>query len=168
MRRLALAAFLLALVAPAPAGAARFAVGLQRDASPRLVAQRIEARTGRRVSEIPPFALTVTARGRRWPPLDSRRQLGRAAPRHSRRLTFTPNDPLAARQWYLNRIDAFEAWGQLPFLPRVRVAVIDSGIDAEHPELEGQIAGGTASSAAPGRATQTGTAHSSPARSPLR
>ena len=55
--------------------------GCRRDASPRLVAQRIEARTGRRVSEIPPFALTVTSPGRRWPPLDSRRQLGRAAPR---------------------------------------------------------------------------------------
>jgi hypothetical protein len=141
MRRLALAAFLLALAAPAPASAARYAVGLQKDVSPRLVAQRIEARTGRRVSQIPPFALTVTApdahglrsiRGVTW--------VERL--RDSRRLSFTPNDPLAVRQWYVNRIHAFEAWGQLPFLPSVRVAVIDSGIDAEHPELKNQIAGG--------------------------
>ena len=90
-----------------------------------------------------PFALTVTApdaaalrsiRGVSW--VERLRD-------NSRRLSFTPNDPLAARQWYLNRIHAFEAWGQLPFLPSVRVAVIDSGIDADHPELKGQIAGGT-------------------------
>jgi len=141
MRRLALGAFLLALALPAPAGAARFAVGLKKDASADLVAQRIEARTGRRVSHIPPFALTVRAadagalrsiRGVSW--------VERL--RDSRRLTFTPNDPLAVRQWYLKRIDAFEAWGQLPFLPSVRVAVIDSGIDADHPELKSQIAAG--------------------------
>jgi thermitase len=141
MKRLVLAAFLLALAAPAPAGAARYAVGLQKDASARFVAQRIEARTGRRVSHIPPFALTVRAadagalrsiRGVSW--------VERL--RDSRRLSFTPNDPLAARQWYLNRIHAFEAWGQLPFLPSVRVAVIDSGIDSEHPELKNRIAAG--------------------------
>jgi hypothetical protein len=142
MRRLALAAFLLALVAPAPAGAARYAVGLQKGAAPRLVAQRIEARTGRRVSEIPPFALTVRAPGAAG--LRSIRGVSWVERlRDSRRLSFTPNDPLAVRQWYLNRIHAFEAWGsQLPFLPSVRVAVIDSGIDAQHPELESQIAAG--------------------------
>jgi len=143
MRRLALAAFLLALVTPASASAARYAVGLQRDASPRLVAQRIEARTGRRVSEIPPFALTVRA-----PDADGLRSIRGVSwverlRDNSRRLSFTPNDPLAARQWYLNRIHAFEAWGQLPFLPSVRVAVIDSGIDVDHPELKGQIAAGS-------------------------
>jgi hypothetical protein len=141
MRRLALTVFLLALAAPAPVSAARFAVGLQKGASPRLVAQRIEARTGRRVSEIPPFALTVNApsahglrsiRGVTW--------VERL--RDSRRLSFTPNDPLAERQWYLNRIHAFDAWSQLPFLPSVRVAVIDSGIDADHPDLQNQIVGG--------------------------
>ena len=168
MRRIALAAFLLALVAPAPASAARYAVGLHKDASPRLVAQRIEARTGRRVSEI---ALRPDRHGsgRRCSPLDSRRSWVERIRDNSRRLSFTPNDPLAARQWYLNRIHAFEAWGQLPFLPGVRVAVIDSGIDADHPELKRQIAAGApASSPAPGRPTRTGTAHSSPARSPLR
>ena len=141
MRRLALAAFVLALAAPGQAGAARYAVGLERDASPQLVAQRIEARTGRRVSHIPPFALTVRAAD-----ADALRSIRGVSwverLRDSRRLSFAPNDPLAVRQWYLNRIHAFEAWGQLPFLPSVRVAVIDSGIDAEHPELKNRIAAG--------------------------
>ena len=141
MRRLALAVFLLALAAPASAGAARYAVGLQKGASPRVVAERIEARTGRRVSEIAPFALTVDAPSKQA--LGSIRGISWVERlRASRRLSFTPNDPLAVRQWYLNRIRAFDAWFQLPSLPSVRVAVIDSGIDAGHPELENQIVGG--------------------------
>jgi subtilisin family serine protease len=54
---------------------------------------------------------------------------------------FVPNDTLAPRQWYLERIRAFDAWPDLPLLPPVRVAVIDSGIDAKHPELAGRIVG---------------------------
>jgi subtilisin family serine protease len=62
--------------------------------------------------------------------------------RASRRLAFVPNDPLTVRQWYLNRINAFDAWAQVPLLPTVRVAVLDSGVDADHPELAKQIAEG--------------------------
>ena len=56
-------------------------------------------------------------------------------------VAFTPpNDPLVPRQWYLGRdraLDIFDAAKQL--IP-VRVAVIDSGVDASHPELRGRIA----------------------------
>lgn len=141
MRRLVLTAFLLALAVPAPAVAARYAVGLEKGASPELVAQEIEARTGRRVSEIVPLALTVDAPGvRGLASIPGVAWVERI--RGSRRLSFAPNDPLAARQWYLNRIHAFDAWPTFPNLLGVRVAVIDSGIDAEHPELEHQIAAG--------------------------
>ena len=53
---------------------------------------------------------------------------------------FTPNDPLAARQWYLTQIRAFDVWPQPPVLSPVKVAVIDSGIDGGHPEFQGRIA----------------------------
>ena len=62
--------------------------------------------------------------------------------RASRRLSFSPNDPLAVRQWYLGRIHAFDAWPQFPTLQPVRVAVLDSGIDSAHPELQDQIVDG--------------------------
>ncbi len=52
---------------------------------------------------------------------------------------FTPNDPLATKQWYLTEDRAFDAFNLLPLLPTVRVAVIDSGIDLSHPELQGRI-----------------------------
>jgi subtilisin family serine protease len=61
---------------------------------------------------------------------------------HVFRTAFTPNDPLAIRQWYLNRIHAFDAWPQLPTLTPVRVAILDSGIDSGHPDLQNRIADG--------------------------
>ena len=141
MRRLALAIFLLALAAPGSASAARFAIGVENGADSRVVAQRIEARTGSQVSRIGPFALAVRA-----PSAASLSSVTGVAwverIRASRRLMFTPSDPLAIRQWYLGRIHAFDAWSQAPNLAGVRVAVLDSGIDSGHPELQNRIADG--------------------------
>jgi subtilisin family serine protease len=54
---------------------------------------------------------------------------------------FVPDDPLAGKQWYLGQIHAFDFWPDgPPVLPSVRVAVIDSGLDADHPEFAGRIA----------------------------
>ena len=44
------------------------------------------------------------------------------------------------RQWYLEQLRAYGAWEVLPPLAAVRVAVIDSGVDAGHPELARRIA----------------------------
>lgn len=52
---------------------------------------------------------------------------------------FSTNDPLAARQWYLAQDRAFDYWPTRPDLFPVRVAVVDSGIDGGHPELEGRV-----------------------------
>jgi Subtilase family len=50
-----------------------------------------------------------------------------------------PNDPLAPRQWYLARDRALDVFDAAQQLLAVRVAVIDSGIDLNHPELRGRI-----------------------------
>ena len=52
---------------------------------------------------------------------------------------FTPNDPLAPRQWYLAQDKTFNAFELLPPLPEVRVGVIDTGVDLSHPELRSQV-----------------------------
>jgi hypothetical protein len=54
---------------------------------------------------------------------------------------FVPNDPLAVKQWYLNAIHAFDFWPEVPVanLAPVRVAIVDSGIDLDHPEFAGRI-----------------------------
>lgn len=55
----------------------------------------------------------------------------------------TPNDPRYTDQWALTAIGAPAAWAQLPAdSPTVTVAVIDSGICADHPDLTGRILSG--------------------------
>ena len=129
-----------ALVGASDAQAGRFAVGLERSASSDAVAAALERHTGGTVGRalLDLGALTLrapTARGVRALPgvayvesLDSRR-----------RLAFTPNDPFLARQWYLEQVRAFDAWPEPPPLAGVPVAVIDSGVDGGHPELQGKI-----------------------------
>ena len=43
------------------------------------------------------------------------------------------------KQWYLTQSRFYEPWLTLPALERVPVAIIDSGVDTSHPELEGKI-----------------------------
>ena len=141
MKRLVLAAFVIVLALPAQASAGRFAIGIRKGADEQAVARRVQAETGEPVTKIGPFALSVRARhagnlgsvkGASW--VERMRPL--------RQLAFTPNDPLFSRQWYLTRIHAFDAWSQLPTLGTVRVAVLDSGVDETHPDLESQIVDG--------------------------
>ena len=141
MKRLVLAAFVLALAVPAQASAARFAIGVQKGADERAVAREVQAVTGEPVTKIGPFALSVRAQhAGELLSLNGTSWVERM--RATRRLAFTPNDPLLSRQWYLGRIHAFDAWTQLPTLANTRVAVLDSGIDSGHPDLQGQIADG--------------------------
>ena len=59
---------------------------------------------------------------------------------------ITPNDPLFGNTWgmnntasQLNDIDAPQAWDLYTGDPNYRVAVIDTGIDFNHPDLQGNI-----------------------------
>jgi thermitase len=53
---------------------------------------------------------------------------------------FTPTDPLAAKQWYLQDVGAFDTWPEPPAgLTAVRVAIVDSGIDGTLPDFMGRI-----------------------------
>ena len=52
-----------------------------------------------------------------------------------------PNDPLYSRQYYLSTIGAPKAWARASGAA-VTVAVLDSGIDAGHPEFAGRLVGG--------------------------
>ncbi len=142
MRALRTALLAFTLLAAPPASAARIAVGVDRGASLSEVAARVARATGSRVS---------TDSGLRAVFVDSRavHRLARLRgvsyaerlDRTARRLAFTPNDPLAARQWYLFKSNAFLFWPQLPTtLPGVKIAIVDSGIDGKHPEFAHRIA----------------------------
>jgi subtilisin family serine protease len=54
---------------------------------------------------------------------------------------FTPTDPLASKQWYLQNDHAFDAWPEPPSaLAPVKVAIVDSGIDNTLSDFTGRIA----------------------------
>ncbi len=147
-----------ALALPAAADAARVAVGLERGTDAATVAAAIERRTGSRPELLRPIPALVVD-------LPSRTSLAGiegiryVEPLRSRHLAFTPSDPLVSRQWYLTQSRFYESWLTLPALERVPVAVIDSGVDATHPELAGRIldsrsfVGGSASVDALGHGT---------------
>ncbi len=52
---------------------------------------------------------------------------------------FTPNDPKYPDQWGLTRIGAPTAWDTTQGSPVVSIAVVDTGIDMNHPDLAGQL-----------------------------
>ena len=53
---------------------------------------------------------------------------------------FTPTNPLAPRQWYLQDDHAFDAWDTPPTsLTPVKVAIVDSGVDCMLPDFAGRI-----------------------------
>ena len=55
---------------------------------------------------------------------------------------FANTEPDAAKQWYFDVDKAWAFWPTQPELATVKVAVVDSGIDAGHPEFAGRIAAG--------------------------
>lgn len=61
-----------------------------------------------------------------------------------RRISFANTEPDAAQQWYLTQDMAWDYWSEPPDLAPVKVAVIDTGIDYDHPEFAGRIAAGAA------------------------
>lgn len=169
MRQLALLAALAALAAPAAASAAthptgRLLVLLDRPAGDRAsaaAAQAVVASNGARRGghSVPQIGL-VTVRPRAGESLRALAQRLRGDPRVASvqpegrfRLREVPNDPALSVeetapgtpagtpvQWWAARERLPEAW-DLTRGASALVAVIDSGIDASHPEFAGRISG---------------------------
>lgn len=56
--------------------------------------------------------------------------------------TVQPNDPLFDEQYALQRINAEAAWAVTQGNPNLIVAVVDTGVDANHPDLRGKLVKG--------------------------
>lgn len=55
---------------------------------------------------------------------------------------LVPNDPGYPSQWHLPRIAAPQAWDFLDLRPEVTIAILDSGVDAAHPDLAANLVPG--------------------------
>ncbi len=135
MKRFALVLAAAAFLAPA-ADSARYAVGARSVAD--LPALRSALGTGTESLAPLPALIVERAAPPRLADLPGATYVERLG---SRRLAFVPTDSLVQRQWHLPANRAFDFWETPPLLPPVRVAVIDSGIDGEHPELVDKIVG---------------------------
>jgi subtilisin family serine protease len=126
------------LVGPPAAGAARIAIGIAPGTRATVVARAIERRTGTRPENLAPIrALVVKApAGTSFAGI---RGIRYVEPVRSRHLAFVPTDPFVSRQWYLTESHFYQPWLTLPAFERIPVAVIDSGVDAGHPDLVGRI-----------------------------
>jgi subtilisin family serine protease len=51
----------------------------------------------------------------------------------------TPNDPLLTSQYHINLLKMTDAWATTPGTSSVSIAVIDTGIDINHPDFVGQL-----------------------------
>lgn len=60
---------------------------------------------------------------------------------HARAPDFTPNDPSYASEWHLPKINAPSAWN-LSTGSGVIIAILDSGVDATHPDLAANMVAG--------------------------
>jgi subtilase family protein/Calx-beta domain-containing protein/fervidolysin-like protein len=90
-----------------------------------------------RVLNVPSDALAavVTAYGRH-PAVE------RAAAAVSMEQAGAPNDPGYPQQWALPKVSWDKAYGIVPILGAARIAVLDTGIDATHPDLLGRTSPG--------------------------
>ncbi|MEW6102810.1 MAG: S8 family serine peptidase [bacterium] len=62
-----------------------------------------------------------------------------AEPNYIRKICITPNDPYFNQQWGLNKISAPSAWEIEKGSSSVIVAILDTGIDYNHSDLNGKV-----------------------------
>lgn len=51
-----------------------------------------------------------------------------------------PNDDSVSKQWFHPFIRTFQAWDVTKGSPNVRIGILDTGLDYDHPEFQGQLA----------------------------
>jgi subtilisin family serine protease len=134
--------------AATPAGAtARLLVKFKPQASDSDVAAAIAAAGGKLVRSLPRLRTHVVevpagAKAQALATLAARGLVERAAPTIRLSRAGAPSDPDYAQQWALPRIAWDQAYGVVPIGGTATIAVLDTGVDATHPDLAGLLVGG--------------------------
>lgn len=62
-----------------------------------------------------------------------------AEPNYIYKAAIIPSDTYYGNQWYLQKIKAPEAWDKIRETPKTVIAILDSGIQVDHPDLRSNI-----------------------------
>jgi len=62
-----------------------------------------------------------------------------AEPDYIYKASIVPSDPYFNNQWYLQKIKAIPAWDQIRESPDMVIAILDSGVQINHPDLKDNI-----------------------------
>jgi thermitase len=135
--------------ASSPPGRGEFVPGevlvkFKSDAPPTSAQAALLAQDARAVGEVPALGvqrlkvpegqeLAVVAALRPHPLVEY------AEPNYILRAVLTPNDPYFSSQWGLTKIGASQAWDVTTGSSDLTIAIVDSGIDLDHPDLSGKI-----------------------------
>jgi thermitase len=64
-----------------------------------------------------------------------------AEPNYVAHAFLVPNDPYFSKQWGMTKVNALQAWDISSGSASVKIAILDTGIDQDHEDLAGKIAG---------------------------
>jgi thermitase len=132
-----------------PPGSGEFVPGevlvkFKSDASPASVRAALSAQDARAVGQVPALGvqrLTVPE-GQELAIITALQHhplVEYAEPNYIIRAILTPNDPYFSSQWGLTKIGAPQAWDFTTGSSDLIIAIVDSGIDLDHPDLSGKI-----------------------------
>ncbi|MDP2736559.1 MAG: S8 family serine peptidase [bacterium] len=62
-----------------------------------------------------------------------------AEPNYLYKSSIIPSDTYFNNQWYLQKVKAVEAWNNIRESPEVTIAILDSGVQINHPDLRSNI-----------------------------
>ncbi len=119
-------------------------VKFKSDASLASVRAALSAQDARAVGEVPALGIqrTRVPRGQELAIITVLRHhplVEYAEPNYIIRAVLTPDDPDFSSQWGLTKIGAPQAWDVTTGSSDLIIAIIDSGIDLDHPDLSGKI-----------------------------
>ncbi|WP_343036156.1 S8 family peptidase [Kroppenstedtia pulmonis] len=63
-------------------------------------------------------------------------------PNHIVKIDWVPNDPAYSQQYALPKVKAPQAWDVTRGSSNVRIAIVDTGVQADHPDLQGKVVKG--------------------------
>jgi thermitase len=105
------------------------------------ISSRIEA-LDMDVMSFPGIKANSKASEQKMAALKNNKNVMMVEPNYIMSVNFTPNDPGVSQQWAWGVIDAYQAWDVTQGSTSTVVAIVDTGVQSSHPDLDSKIVAG--------------------------